>query len=101
MLRGFACFAVASGASISAHMEDESLPIFDAQHVVAGSVSKTGLFASLEFGRDNTQLLVTLPVSALQPLAQLCRELEAMAVDAKNGVAGRWHLRGLAELHDA
>jgi hypothetical protein len=59
---------------------------------VAGSVSKTGLFASLEFGRDDAQLLVTLPMAALQPLAQLCRELEAMAVDAKNGVAGRWHL---------
>jgi hypothetical protein len=73
-------------------MLNEPHPIFDAEQLTAGSVSKSGVFASLEFSAGDARLVVTFPVLALQSMVQVCRELDAMAVDAKNGVAARWHV---------
>jgi hypothetical protein len=70
-------------------MEDESPPHFAAERAAVGAVSKTGAFATLEFVADGERLWLTVPVAALKPLAELCAELEALASDAKNGVAGR------------
>jgi len=68
-------------------------PQFVADHATAGAVSMDGSMATLEFVADNQRFWVTLPVAQLASVQQLCRELQAMAADAKNNVARQWHVQ--------
>jgi hypothetical protein len=72
--------------------ENEIPRIFEAKRVEAGSVSKTGALAALELVANGERLWLTVPVGCLQQLSQLCLELDALAIDAKNGVASHWHI---------
>jgi hypothetical protein len=72
--------------------ESETPPVFESMRVEAGSVSKAGALAALEFVADGERLWLTVPVGSLRRLSQLCLELDALAIDAKNGVASHWHI---------
>jgi hypothetical protein len=52
----------------------------------------------IEFTAGDERLWVSLPTAALAPLKELCSELDALAVDAKNGVAAKWHVCLSAEV---
>ncbi|MGE3145094.1 MAG: hypothetical protein AB7K35_05870 [Pseudorhodoplanes sp.] len=65
---------------------------FRAGSLGAAAVAKDGSEVTIEFEADNSLLWVTLPVSALPNLQATLRELEALAIDARNGVANRWHV---------
>ncbi len=70
----------------------ETPPHFGADAVLGGAVSKDGASAVVEFAAGDQRLWVTLPMAELTRLEKLCFELRSLGVDAKNGVAARWHL---------
>ncbi len=73
-------------------------PHFAADAPSAGSVCKDGRTVVIEFTAGDESLWVSLPTAALAPLKELCSELDALAVDAKNGVAAKWHVCLSAEV---
>lgn len=44
------------------------------------------------------RLWVTFPIARLEGLEKLCSELRSMGIDAKNGLANRWHIAVRPEL---
>ena len=74
-------------------MSDPALPPhFAADGLSAGSVCKDGRTVLIEFTAGEERLWVSLPPAALATLKTLCSELDALAIDAKNGVASKWHV---------
>ena len=63
-------------------------PQFLAASIGGGAVSKDGHDVTIEFGGDGALLWVTLPASLLPQLQLIVRDLDALAIDARNGVAG-------------
>ena len=74
-------------------------PQFVADRTTAGAVSKDGSMVTIEYAGRDARLWVTLPVDDLPSLQDLCRQLQALAIDAKSNVAKSWHI--LTKQHDA
>jgi hypothetical protein len=60
--------------------------------VLAAAVSKDGSEVTIEFEGGGSLLWVTLPSSLVPQMQMIVRELDALAIDARNGVARQWHL---------
>jgi hypothetical protein len=74
-------------------MAKENAPVTGAQReLLAGSVSKDGSMALIEFVGGDHRLWLTIPVESLQNLRGLCEQLEAMAINASKGIAPQWHI---------
>jgi hypothetical protein len=67
-------------------------PQFDADELTGGAVSKDGASAVIELVNDEQRLWVSLPIASLKGLSALCSDLQALGLDAKNGVANQWHV---------
>jgi hypothetical protein len=63
-------------------------PQFLATSIGGGAVSKDGRAVTIEFEGDGARLWVTLPASLLAQLQLIVRDLDALAIDSRNGVAG-------------
>jgi hypothetical protein len=48
--------------------------------------------ALIEFVGGDHRLWLTVTVDSLQDLRGLCERLEAIAIDAKKGIASQWHV---------
>ena len=67
-------------------------PQFVAESVNGCAVSKDGNEVTIELEGGGSLLWVTLPSSLLPQMQMIVRELDALAIDARNGVARQWHL---------
>ena len=67
-------------------------PQFIAESLGGCAVSQDGYEVTLEFKGGGSLLWVTLPASLLAQLQTIARELEALAIDARDGVGRQWHL---------
>lgn len=67
-------------------------PQFAAGAVSGGAVAQDGSQITIEFEGGGSLLWVTLPSTLIPALQEALRELDALAIDARNGVAKRWHL---------
>jgi hypothetical protein len=67
-------------------------PQFVVESIGGCAVSKDGSEVTIEFEGGGSLLWVTLPASLLPQMQMITRQLDAMATDARNGVAKQWHL---------
>jgi hypothetical protein len=75
LLRCFACFVGFTPLAQSLYpREMDSRSQFAADHATAGTFSMDGSMATLEFVANSQRLWVTLPVTHLASLQQLCHE---------------------------
>jgi hypothetical protein len=65
---------------------------FIATGLGGGAASKDGEALTIEFDGDGARLCVTLPATLLQQMQLLLRELDVLAIDARNGVGRVWHV---------
>ena len=67
-------------------------PQFVAESVGGCAVSKDGNEVTIELEGGGSLLWVTLPSNLLPQMQTIVRELDALVIDARNGVARSWHL---------
>lgn len=67
-------------------------PQFVAGAVSGGAVAQDGREITIEFEGGGSLLWISLPSALLPALQETLRELDALAIDARNGVAKRWHV---------
>ncbi len=67
-------------------------PQFVAESIGGCAVSKDDSEVTIEFEGGGSLLWVTLPSSLVPQMQMIVRELDALAIDARNGVARQWHL---------
>ena len=67
-------------------------PQFVAESIGGCAVSKDGSEVTIEFEGGGSLLWVTLRSSLVPQMQMIVRELDALAIDARNGVARQWHL---------
>ena len=65
---------------------------FVAESVGGCAVSENGNEVTIEFEAGGSLLWVTLPSSLLPQLQTIAQQLDALAIDARNGSAKQWHL---------
>jgi hypothetical protein len=67
-------------------------PQFLATGLGGGAVSQDGSSVTIEFEADDARLWVTLPATLLPRLQTLAREIDAVAMDARNGFGGQMYV---------
>jgi hypothetical protein len=67
-------------------------PQFVAESLGGCAVSEDGNEVTIEFEAGGSLLWVTLPSSLLPQMQTIVRELDAIAIDARNGIAEQRHL---------